>query len=131
MVFGFWRLDILKYLAAASLVGVIAWGSRPPQVTTTQCAPNTPLSEAQTARRRSAIQAARQINTAEAQYSAKTKRYAPLLELTGVMIPQGFDAQVSTDGESYTFLVKDTEDPCKLAVFSDQKGLIYTAAPLQ
>jgi hypothetical protein len=44
--------------------------------------------------------------------------------LTGVTVPDGFQAQVSTDGTSYTFSVKDSQDQCKFAVFSDQNGLI-------
>jgi hypothetical protein len=74
---------------------------------------------------------ARQINTAQARVSAQSKRYAPLAELPGVTIPDGFEAQVSTDGVSYTFSVKDVQDACKFAVFSDQKGIIYTGTPLQ
>jgi hypothetical protein len=32
---------------------------------------------------------------------------------------------------TYTFSVKDTQDVCKFAVFSDQNGLIYKASPLR
>jgi hypothetical protein len=83
------------------------------------------------ARHRSAVTVARQINTAEARSWPTTKRYMPLAELTGVMVPEGFDAHVSTDGTSYTFSVKDVQDACRFAVFSDQEGLIYTASPLR
>jgi len=95
------------------------------------CDPDAPLTDAQVARRRMAISAARQINTAEARIWAATKRYAPLNELTGVSIAEGFEAQVSTDGTSYTFSIKDLRDACRFAVFSDQQGLIYTASPLR
>lgn len=74
---------------------------------------------------------AREINTAEARLWQSSARYVPLAELTAVTVPSGFDAQVSTDGTNYTFSVKDLQDVCKSAVFSDQKGLIYTAAPLR
>jgi hypothetical protein len=95
------------------------------------CDPNAPPTDEQIARRRLAIAAARQINTAEAKVSAANKRYVPLGELSGVSIPEGFEAQVSTDGTSYTFSIKDSQDACKFAVFSDQKGLIYSATPLR
>src|SRR5262245_58625252 len=101
--------------------------SQPPA----SCDPNARPTEAQVARRRLAVRGARQINTAEAKTFAANKRYAPLSELTGVTLSEGFEAQVSTDGTSYTFSIKDLQDVCKAAVFSDQQGLIYTASPLQ
>ena len=43
----------------------------------------------------------------------------------------GFNVQLSTDGASYTFSVKDTLDACRFAYFSDQEGVIYAATPLR
>src|SRR5690348_14442515 len=81
--------------------------------------------EEQRVRRNAAIAIARQINTAEAQLFPSAQKYMPLPALSDVSVPAGFEVQVSTDGESYTFSVKDTQDECRSAVFSDQKGLIY------
>lgn len=120
---------MLRYAAALTIAGLLGWGLSPAQPT--PCGPNATLMDAQVARHRSAIAVARQINTAEAQSWPATKRYSSLPELTGITIPEGFEAQVSTDGTSYTFSVKDAQDACKFAVFSDQKGVIYTAVPLQ
>jgi hypothetical protein len=82
-------------------------------------------------RRRTAITVARQINTAEAHLMAQGQRFGPLAVLKGVTVPDGFEAQVSTDGETYTFSVKDTHDACHPAMFSDQTGLIYSAEPIR
>jgi hypothetical protein len=120
---------MVKYAAAITMAGLMAWGFSPAQ--STECDPNAALTDAQIARHRSAITVARQINTAEAQQSSATKRYVRLSELMGVTLPEGFEAQVSTDGTTYTFSVKDVQDACKFAVFSDQHGLIYTATPLR
>jgi hypothetical protein len=47
-------------------------------------------------------------------------------------IPEGFAVHLATDGSTgYVFSVKDTLDPCRFALFSDQAGLIYTGEPLQ
>jgi hypothetical protein len=125
------EVEMFRYAVAVFAAIVMGLVVSPQGQSPAPCDPNAPLTEAQVARRRMAISAARQINTAEARTFSANKRYAPLSELTGVSIPAGFAAQVSTDGTSYTFSVKDQEDGCKLAVFSDQSGLIYTASPLR
>jgi hypothetical protein len=123
---------MLRYAAGITMAGLMGWVFSPaPSTQSTECDPNAPLTTTQIARHRSAITVARQINTAEAQQSSTMKRYVPLLDLTGVTVPDGFEAQVSTDGTTYTFSVKDVQDACKFAVFSDQNGVIYTATPLR
>jgi hypothetical protein len=107
---------------------VMGWGGISGQ--TPECGPDA-KTEAQIARQRMAVGAARQLNTAEAQMWTQVRRYVPLTELTGVAVPDGFDVQVSTDGTTYTFSIKDVQDGCRAAVFSDQTGLIYTAMPLR
>ena len=121
---------MLKY-ALAVCVAVVMGSEFSRVQSPATCDPNAALTEAQVARRRVAIVGARQINTAEAQSWATNRRYAPRSELTGVSVPEGFEAQISTDGTSYTFSIKDLQDACKFAVFSDQQGLIYTATPLR
>ncbi len=41
--------------------------------------------------------------------------------------PAGFRVQLNTDGETYSFSVKDTLDPCHFAIFSDQDRYLYEA----
>ena len=118
---------MIRHAFTIGLASVIGYGLAPAQQTQCGAAP----SEDQVSRRRAAITVARQINTAEAQAFSAGGKYFPLALLKGVTVPDGFDAQVSTDGENYTFSVKDTKDGCHAAVFSDQKGLIYTGMPLQ
>ena len=120
---------MLKYAAAVSVAGLIGWGLTPTQADS--CDPKAPPTEAQTARRHAAVNVARQINTAEAAIWRSAQRYAPLDGLAAVTVPEGFEAQVSTDGTTYTFSVKDKQDACGFAVFSDQNGLIYNASPLR
>jgi hypothetical protein len=116
---------------AVALIVAVVVGSSFSKAQPAPCDPNAPLADEQKNRHRLAITAARQINTAQAQASSQLKRYAPLGELTNVSIPEGFEAQVSTDSTSYTFSVKDLQDACKFAVFSDQVGVIYTANPIR
>jgi len=86
-----------------AIAGLIGWADLPAQVPRCESAAPT---DAQIARGRSAITVARQINTAEAQLWPTTKRYAPLTELTGITVPEGFEVQVSTDGGSGPDLVE-------------------------
>ena len=120
---------MLIYVVVVTIASLLDGGFAGAQAT--ECIPNAPPTDAQLARRRAAITVARQINTAEARQWQTSQRYLPLSELQGVTVPDGFEVQVSTDAISYTFSVKDAQDACKFAVFSDQIGLIYTAAPLR
>jgi hypothetical protein len=118
---------MVRYAFAIGLAGLVGFGS-----TAASQAPCGGIpTDQQLARRKTAITTARQINTAEAQAYAKAQKYLPLAFLNTVTVPEGFDVQVSTDGGSYAFLIKDTTDQCQVAIFSDQKGLIYTGTPLR
>ena len=81
-------------------------------------------------RRTQAIALARQINTAELQLSVAKQSFRPLPEL-GVTVPAGFAVQLVTDATGFMLSIKDTQTSCGLAVFTDQKFLIYTGSPLQ
>src|SRR5205807_4939984 len=96
------------------------------------CLHGTPEAPAQAARRRAALNLARQVNTTETQAKQQGHTYYVLSDLPGLASEvDGFKVQLSTDGVSYTFSVKDTLDACRFAYFSDQDGLIYSATPIQ
>lgn len=85
---------------------------------------------ANAARRQEALTFARQVNTLEAAGKRAGDTYYALADLPGLPpLPDGFQARLTTDGESYVFSVKDISDACHFAFFSDQDGMIYTATP--
>lgn len=86
---------------------------------------------ADASRRAAAIQFARAINTAEAASFRGQRSYLQLGDLPVGAAPTGTTVQLSTDGETYTFSVKDDQDACHGAVFSDQTGVIYVGAPVR
>jgi hypothetical protein len=97
----------------------------------------------QNARRKQALTLARVINTVQAKQKADTGRFAELghvLRLpevtkfgggqTGEIAP-GWQLRLAVDGDGYVFAIKDTTDPCRFALFSDQEGMIYIAKPIR
>ena len=109
---------MMKYIFAAALVSI---GISQPANQQTNCAPQE--------RRMAAIRHARMINTAEA--NKQVKEYQPLSQLAIQPLSDDYKVQLTTDGASYSFSIKDTTDACHGVVFSDQGGVIYTGAPLQ
>ena len=112
---------MLKYVLAVGLVGVVGVSTGSQEA---RC-PTEPQ------RAQAAVRYARAVNTAQARFQAQNKRYAPLADLAVGAEPDGFRAQLTTDGTSYGLSIKDTVDACHFALFSDQQGLIYSARPLQ
>jgi hypothetical protein len=87
---------------------------------------------AQASRRQAALQLARKINTTEAQANSQGHTYYVLSDLPGLASEvSGFNVQLSTDGASYIFSMKDTLDACHFAYFSDQTGVIYSGIPIK
>jgi len=82
-------------------------------------------------RKRQAVQSARQINTAEANLFRTNNRYLALDDLRVPPSPDGFDVNLLADASGYVFSIKDAQDPCRFAFFSDQNGVIYSAQPIQ
>jgi hypothetical protein len=113
---------MLKYAIALGLVGVagLSIGSL-----------QEPGCPADAQRRQAAVGFARMVNTAEARFQAQNKRYGQISDVGVGADPEGFRAQLSTDGTTYTFSVKDAVDACHFALFSDQQGLIYVAQPIR
>jgi hypothetical protein len=111
---------MMKWIAVAVAAAALTSGAQP-----------TPTSCADPARRTAAIQFARAINTAEAASFRGQRSYLQLGDLPIGTAPTGMTAQLSTDGESYAFSIKDTLNGCTDALFSDQVGVIYIGRPIQ
>src|SRR5713226_699433 len=88
---------MLKYAIALVLVGIsgLSVGS----VQETGC-------PADAQRRQAAVRFSRMVNTAEARFQAQNKRYGQISDLTVGAEPEGFHAQLTTDGTAYTVSVK-------------------------
>jgi hypothetical protein len=85
---------------------------------------------AQKVRRDAALQLATRITLAQSMIigPGPRNRYRPFNELTNIPpTPQGFELQFHTDGNTYSFSIKDRMDPCRYAVFSDQDKFLYEA----
>ena len=84
-------------------------------------------------RREQALTLAQQIHRAQnaggpALRPGQRRPFLPFDQLAGLPpAPTGFRVQLTTDGAAYAFLIKDTLDPCRYAVFSDQDLAIYEA----
>jgi hypothetical protein len=80
-------------------------------------------------RRDQAMSLAKAINHAEAEAVKRTKRYQPLANLGKLpMVPRGFELKLFANSSGYLFVLKDTLDPCRYAVFSDESGFVYEKA---
>jgi hypothetical protein len=61
---------------------------------------------------------------------ADGRQFRPLEQLENIPpAPPGFEVKVITDGRAYAFSVKDTRDPCRYAIFSDEDRWIYETTP--
>lgn len=103
-------------------VALFALGTGQGAPAPTHCAPNQ--------RRNNAVQYVKDVNAAEAAAFFNLKSYQQLEQLPIRPLPRDYTVQLSTDGETYALVVKDTTDACRGAVFSDQKGVIYTGLPI-
>lgn len=83
-----------------------------------------------TGRHRDLIVRARNINTRIWQQSRLSDHYPTAQEL-GLKNENGFEITLQSDATAYMFFIRDTTDPCRAAVFSDEKGIIYDAQPIQ
>jgi hypothetical protein len=82
-------------------------------------------------RRNAAITFLAQVNAAEAKLERERGMYVALMDAVKVAaIPLSFVARLTFDRWSYIVTLKDTLDPCRYSLFSDQDGMIYQAQPL-
>jgi hypothetical protein len=85
----------------------------------------------QQARRRQALQTAREINNAEQRAFQTSHSFVPLSALRISSVPDGFTANLAADTVGYAFAIKDQQDACKFAYYSDEVGVIYAAEPIR
>ncbi|MGH9371275.1 MAG: hypothetical protein ACRD15_07085 [Vicinamibacterales bacterium] len=83
------------------------------------------------ARRAGALAVAKAINASQAEMVQRTGTYQPV-ERLGMLppVPKGFELSLFADRSGYLFAIKDTQDPCSFAVFSDERGLLYEKSAL-
>jgi hypothetical protein len=82
------------------------------------------------ARREQALAVARAINSTEGRIAERTRRYAPLRQL-GILprTPDGFELRFYSNTNTYVFSIKDKQDTCHYAIFSDEGGILYENTP--
>lgn len=87
---------------------------------------------AQKARRQAGLTLVRAINTAEANEGMrKAKKYLPLAELTlDLTKAEGLEVQFTTDGKTYSLILKDTTDACHFVFSTNQIGVIFQGYPI-
>jgi hypothetical protein len=82
------------------------------------------------ARRAEAHAFARAINEAQSRAVSAAGRYVELSALPSLpAVPNGFALRFYTDGDSYVVSLKDTFDPCRYGLFTDQQNRLYESSP--
>jgi len=82
-------------------------------------------------RRQAAIAFVEQITSAQTRLHRERGTYVALRDATAAAsVPLGFVPRLMFDRWSYAVTVKDTFDPCRFALFSDQDGIVYEARPI-
>ena len=117
-------------------VGVLGIGWTPEMDAQQQptCLHGATETPAEAVRRQNALRVMRAINTGQARAFAVNRMYQNFRELTNSGLPSrpaGFLTQLTVEGSTYALLIKDTADPCRYTLFSDQEGVIYVGSPLQ
>lgn len=98
------------------------------------CLHESPESSADRTRRQQAVDYVMKVNVAETHFGIgpqqRQRGYRPLEELANLpAVPAGFAIEFHHDDLGYALSLKDTRDPCHLAIFTDQDKLIYEAVP--
>ena len=122
----------MKLVTLLAIAAVLQTGSAKPagQAPPRSCLHGAVEAPADKVRRDAALKLARAITDAEVRGKAGGK-YQPLAALTNLpAIPEGFRLQLTTDGATYIFSLKDSLDVCGYAIFSDHHGFVYEGAPI-
>ena len=83
------------------------------------------------ARREQAVRLAKAIVERQGEVAERVRAYSPLNALRNLPpAPRGFDVRVYTDRAGFVVSLKDSLDPCKFGIFSDESGFVYEKAPL-
>lgn len=124
------RTSICVAVLVIAAMGVIA--IEPSQLWyAPSCRHHESAQQADRARRAGALALAKAINAAQADRVQRTGTYQPVERLgTLPPVPKGFDLSLFADRTGYLFALKDTQDPCSFAVFSDERGLLYEKSAL-
>jgi hypothetical protein len=81
-------------------------------------------------RRERAIHLAKAIHLAQNSAVRITRRYQPLEALANLPDrPEDFELRLYVGTAGYVFSLKDTRDPCRYGIFSDQSGFLYEKSP--
>jgi hypothetical protein len=116
-------MSIQRLLVCAMVTVLITPGAR-----AQECPPRDADAAAGRARRDAAIEYITAINTAQTRAQKQSGKYAPLNELSGVpSAPVGLIPKLLLDQWSYMVSLRDYFDECGLALFSDERGVIYQA----
>src|SRR5204862_2338730 len=104
---GFWEDHMRKIGVAAALAGAIGLSAAAHQPSPQpNCLHGQSENADQAARRRAALQLARQVNTVEAQANQQGHTFYALSDLPGLATEvNGLKVQLSTDGGTYTFSI--------------------------
>jgi hypothetical protein len=82
-------------------------------------------------RREQALALAKAVHEAQGTAAERTRLYVALPQLRGLPpTPKAFDLRLYTDGRGYIFSLKDSLDPCRYGIFSDEAGIVYEKTPL-
>ena len=82
-------------------------------------------------RREQALSLAKAVHEAEGMAAERARLYVALPQLRGLpRTPRGFELRLYTDSHGYIMSLKDSLDPCRYGIFSDEAGILYEKAPL-
>lgn len=96
-----------------------------------QCLHGPKEDAAQKGRREAGLTMVRAINSTESTVKAMKGQFLPLAELRlDLTKAQGFEPQFTTDGKTYSLILKDTTDPCGFVFSSNQIGVIFQGYPI-
>ncbi len=117
----------MRHLTLAALLSVVVAAP-----TFAQCLHGPNEDAAEKARRVAALSVVRAVNTAEWNIGMqKVGRYLPLTELRiDLTKARGFEPQFTTDGKSYSLILRDTTDSCHFAFSTNELGIIYQGYPI-
>lgn len=121
---------VLGIIAVALVAAESSQRAAQPVVALPRCRHDSAEEAPDRVRREQALALAKAINEAEGIAAERIRLYRPLSQLTSLpAAPAGFHVRLYTDGAGYILSIKDTLDPCRYGIFSDESGLVYERTP--